>query len=434
MTVPRARKPARRKKIAKIEAKAPAASRKAAPRKAVARKIAPRKSSVHRVKAVKPVVPAVETPAVIPQPAPSPVLHAASPSISVAPRRMPWRSLAAFFVFALAMSAVGGFIINTVDAATFQGPSQAPPGGNIPITIWNRVASTVTQTSAAIAIDGGGPGPTTATGLTVGLNVAGNDGVNLGSAAGGQNVLYGVANYANMNSADYLLLLQTVAAGPTFQTRFTVNRDGLVTATSGVSTLNLTATNNLSISNMSTFGSATRVLTGTQNLIYGNVDTTTAVTASLLLLQNESVDRLRVDPAGNVTASGKMKSASCFGKTFVGITVSVWPGNVGSYYAADNRCNADFPGSHVCRVEELIESIQCSVAGDPVRVNEGNVAWVNGGPPGDSAVNANDCIGWTSNGASSYGRVWIFNNTTGGRGTLTGCNVGGGGLKFACCR
>lgn len=442
MPTPRARKPARKNKK-KVEAKKPAAVRKTAPRKAVVRKNAPQRSAARRAAKIAKITDAVLASVPAERPLASQVVAAVapqeSPKIPVAPRRMPWRALAAFFAFTLAMSAVGGFIINTVDAATFQGPSQAPPGGNIPITIWNRVAATATQTNAAIEIDGGGPGGTNPVGVTVGTNL-----LNLGSAAGGQNVVYGVADYAGMNATDYLLLLQTAAAGPVYTRRFSVDRNGLLFAASSITTTSgsittssgaiTTTSGNLTAGGMTTLGAATRVLTGVQNLVYGNVDTTSAATAALILMQNESVDRFRVDVAGNVTAAGTMKSVSCFGKTFAGITASVWPGNVGSYYAADNRCNTDFPGSHVCRVEELVESIQCSIAGDPIRTNEGNVAWVNGGPPGDPAINANDCIGWTSNAANAYGRVWIFNNTTGGRGTLTGCNVGGGGLKFACCR
>lgn len=342
------------------------------------------------------------------------------------------------------MAAAAGFIIHSVDAASFQPPSQAPPGGNIPLTIWNRIATTARQTSAAIDIDAGT--------LTVGI----------------PNIIYGNMA-AGSPAASNHILLQTASAD-----RFKVTRDGNMTITGmstlGSASLDLTGTQNLLYGNIDgtpvppsttsllllqkassqvfrvdtegrvSAGSAATVLAAAQNLLYGNVDTTS--TGSLMLLQTESADRFRVDKNGNVTAAGKVKANSCIGKTFVGLTVTTWPGNVGSYYAADNKCALDFPAvagppalpaAHVCRVEEILESISCSVPGDPIRGQgiDVNFAWLNGGPPGFTA-NANDCIGWTSNASSAYGRVWVFNDTTGGRGTQTTCNTAG--LKFACCR
>ncbi len=323
--------------------------------------------------------------------------------VKVPPAPMHWRALASFFAFVIAVTAMGGLIIRSVDAATFQGPSAAPPGGNIPITIWNRVSSGAKQTSAAIDIDGG----VTSEGMIVmGLTTP-------PTLAAAQNLLYGNINGASAAGSKFLNL-QTAGT-----TRFWVDRDG-----------------NMNAGGTADFGSPSKALTGTQNLIYGNVDTTSVATSSLLLLQNESVDRFRVDVAGNVTALGKMKSTGCFGSVFVGLTPVNYHGTLGavtSYYAADNRCNTAFAGSHVCRVEEVLESIRCSVAGDPIRTNGGAFAWINGGTPGDPAKNANDCIGWTDNSAAAFGRVWVFNNTTGGNGTLTSCNVSGG-LKFACCK
>ncbi|MEY4722748.1 MAG: hypothetical protein RLZZ324_261 [Candidatus Parcubacteria bacterium] len=253
--------------------------------------------------------------------------------------RSPWHAVIAFFVLAFVGVGVAAALIRTVDAATFQGPTAAAPGGNIPVTIWNRGATAAQQTNAGIDIDGNG--------------------------------------------------------GASFK-GFSV-------------------------------GTAALVISGAQNLMYGNVDTTS--TGNLLLLQNESADMFKV------TARGDVKAAGCFGATFVGVTPSSFHGSlgaVGSYYGADNKCSTAYAGSHVCKPEEILESISCSVAGDPIRTNGGISAWLDGGPPGFTA-NANDCIGWTDNTAGAYGRVWQFNNVTGGSGTMTTCNAGGG-LKYACCR
>lgn len=61
---------------------------------------------------------------------------------------------------------------------------------------------------------------------------------------------------------------------------------------------------NLSVAGMSTLGTASLALSGGQNLVYGNIDT--GSTGSLMLLQNESADRFRIDAAGNVTNAGTL--------------------------------------------------------------------------------------------------------------------------------
>ncbi|HSD12565.1 MAG TPA: hypothetical protein VLC10_03325 [Patescibacteria group bacterium] len=330
------------------------------------------------------------------------------------------------------MTAVGGLIIGTVQAAAWQGPTQAAPGGNIPGIIWNRVASGALQTNAAISIDGGGPGPATATGVSVGAST-----LDLGSLAAGENMIYGVASYAGMNAGDYLIKLQTFASS-IYTDRFRVDKNGAVytpyTITAGS---NIASSGVVTGSGGATFGS-TAVNLGSatvgQNLIYGLAAYANMHPTGDFIMKLQTYDAAVYTDRLTLNRNGDLKASGCFGKTFAGLTASVWPGNIGSYYAADNKCGLDFPGSHVCKVDEMLESIQCSIAGDPIRVSGGSVAWINGGPPGDPSKNANDCIGWTDNTASSYGRVWIFDNTTGGRGTLTGCNVGGGGLKYACCR
>jgi hypothetical protein len=251
------------------------------------------------------------------------------------------------FLFTVAALMSGGMVFRSAFAATYQGPTMAPPGGNVPTTIWNTYGLASTQTNANITIDGVVSADRGA--------ILGKQNIDLGASAGGQNVLYGVGTYSLMHAQDYLMLLQTEASGA-YTTKFTVSKDGNV------------------------------------------------------------------------------KAAGCFGPTLAGLTSSSYAAGTSpilSYYAANNTCNSSFAGSHVCTAEEMLQSISCSVAGDPIRTLGGQIAWINGGPPGYTS-NSNDCVGWTSNSSSSYGRYWSFDNTTGGYGTTTSCNAPG--LKFACCR
>lgn len=270
-------------------------------------------------------------------------LAAIRPQKPIVGARAPWHAMVAFFGFAFMMIGVSALLIKTVSAATYQPPTQAAPGGNIPVTIWNRASSAAIQTNAAIDIDGNG--------------------------------------------------------GAAFK---------------GVA-----------------IGSAALVIAGGQNLLYGNIDTTS--TGNLILLQNEGVEKFRV------SARGDVKGAGCFGATFVGFTPLRYQGTsvnqVTSYYSADNRCSTAFSGSHVCRPEEILESISCSLPGDAFRtVADAPVkwAWLSGGPPGFTA-SANDCAGWSSNSGFELGKIWIFNQASGGTGSQTTCNTPTG-LQFACCR
>lgn len=259
------------------------------------------------------------------------------------------------FLLALAFVVSGGLLIRATLAATFQMPTENPPGGNIPTTIWNTKDLGVVQSNASLAVDG-----------QVHADLGGSfggQGVDFGAAAGGENVLYGVGSYALMHPQDYLMLLQTETGG-TYTDRFVVSRDGDVSST------------------------------------------------------------------------------GCFGPTFTGLTPTAYKAGVApanDYYAVDALCDAAYSGSHVCTSEEILRSISCSESGDPIRSVTGEIAWINGGPPGHTS-NANDCVGWTNNGAScggdpalcAYGRYWSFDTATGGFGTMTSCNAPG--IKFACCR
>jgi hypothetical protein len=274
-------------------------------------------------------------------------------------------------ILALAAVVFAGWSWQTVTAATYQGPTEAPPGGNIPVAIWNRMAASGTQTNAAIDIDGGGPAPTGFVGLSVGTPT-----LDMGAAAGGQNLFYGIADYTKMNADDLLINLQVQSGSP--QTRFSVDKGGNLEAAGRVHGVGCVG---------KTFVGLTK--TG--------------------------------GPAGD----GKFTSAW--------LIANFAPGGYGVVNA---RCAADYSGSHVCRSEEIMESFACATAGAPILnttiVPNGTAAFINGGPPGYAAL-ANDCIGWTSSLTNAYARVWFFNTVTGGYGSQTPCSTSAG-INFACCQ
>jgi len=164
--------------------------------------------------------------------------------------------------------------------------------------------------------------------------------VTAGSAAlpviGAQNLIYG---NVDSTSTGALLLLQNESVD-----RFRVAADGAVTATSfsgvgtGLTALNAsnlssgtvpsarlsgTYANSLTFSNRTNFGSASLNVAGGQHLIYGNMDAASA--GNLLLLQNESVDRFRVDAAGNVYVAGTIASTGTL--TSGGVNVCLQDGS-----------------------------------------------------------------------------------------------------------
>ena len=128
----------------------------------------------------------------------------------------------------------------------------------------------------------------------------------------------------------------------------------------------------------------------------------------------------------SVNVTGGIRTNGCMGSTFAGYSAVVANTALANgYKSADALCNTAVSGSHVCRVEEVLESVKCSAT-----MTAGS-GWVNGGPPGFTSL-ANDCVGWTST-AGSYGRVWTFDNgTTGGSGAITPCETAT--LPYACCK
>ncbi len=118
------------------------------------------------------------------------------------------------------------------------------------------------------------------------------------------------------------------------------------------------------------------------------------------------------------------------GGVLQGKTASSYNGNITfgadtGYKAANAICNNEFPGSHICQTDEILNTIN----GGAISGFTGT-AWIANGPPGYMA-NANDCIGFTNNNPTSLGPFWEFLSTNGGRGWLTNCSVT---KPIACCK
>ena len=113
--------------------------------------------------------------------------------------------------------------------------------------------------------------------------------------------------------------------------------------------------------------------------------------------------------AGDITTDGNLVVKGCFGAIYRGGTLSTYQGNVSytdpvlgtlnGYKAVNEICKDSagiLSGSHVCSVQEILESIKCGAA-----LPGTGIVWVQDGPPGFTA-NVNDCIGWTSPARPSF--------------------------------
>lgn len=114
---------------------------------------------------------------------------------------------------------------------------------------------------------------------------------------------------------------------------------------------------------------------------------------------------------------------------FIGTTTLAYDGffengSLQGYQAANDICDAEFTGSHFCRVYDILVTVEQ----DDIS-NWGGSAWVAEGPPGYTS-NSNDCQGWTSENGSHMGAFWAFDADGGGMGWLTNCSVT---KPIACC-
>lgn len=144
----------------------------------------------------------------------------------------------------------------------------------------------------------------------------------------------------------------------------------------------------------------------------------------------QSVSATGTAQSASINISGTVKAGGCFGATYAGQTgVVANTALPNGYKSAEALCAAAISGSHVCRVEEILESNRCGA-----NLPASGQAFVNGGPPGFPSQ-ANDCAGWTINTGppgGGFSRAWVF-NANGGSGVLTPCTITST-LPLACCK
>lgn len=127
---------------------------------------------------------------------------------------------------------------------------------------------------------------------------------------------------------------------------------------------------------------------------------------------------------GNVTGVGANRSY------FFNNTVATHDGNLGGYSGGDALCAAEFAGTHLCGLQELLDTVHDKAL--PAAWT--GYAWYStGGSKYLSGKPTDDCHGWTSNSATDYlGSFWVFGA---GYTDAYGSTVNCGELKsLACCK
>ncbi|MFB6226409.1 MAG: hypothetical protein ABEJ02_03580, partial [Candidatus Paceibacteria bacterium] len=140
-----------------------------------------------------------------------------------------------------------------------------------------------------------------------------------------------------------------------------------------------------------------------------------------------------INASGNITAEnfvdsdGNVISGSSGGAvpSAVNLTSGKYTGNItnGSlrgYAAANQICNQEYSGSHLCNEFEISRAYESGNVG-----LNGKYAWIiAGGSKYPSGNPVNDCDGFTSESSGSsapQGNYWYFNSSTGGNGAATSC-------------
>ncbi len=111
---------------------------------------------------------------------------------------------------------------------------------------------------------------------------------------------------------------------------------------------------------------------------------------------------------------------------YVGSTPATYDGNAATSYAgADAFCDAQYSDSHVCRMEEVINTYTHDSAAVSGVVS---IAWVNSGAGGVAENMVNDCQGWAQADAPYFARVWNFSDSAAAVQECSSVHA------FACCK
>lgn len=114
-----------------------------------------------------------------------------------------------------------------------------------------------------------------------------------------------------------------------------------------------------------------------------------------------------------------------------GLTTATYTGAQSGYAGADVECSDQYLGSHVCSVSELTRIMGSGIV-PPVGTN--NQFWVNNGAPGYIQTLSNDCEGWNSDNAGTYGSVLATHPTTNAKRFLISPCGTATKRQFSCCK
>lgn len=239
-------------------------------------------------------------------------------------------------------------------------------------------------------------------------------------------IVEGVAHIANLNVSGFTILKGTNATDFLFDGTGNVSQDLVV----GGNTLYVDSENNrVGINTMNPTDSLQVI--GTTKL-QGNVQTTSKLSFNQL---NPNGAICGINQTVSIGDDGQWKCVDFVENQdeitvyVFGFTNTLYNGNLGGYDGANAKCNNEYPGTHICTVQEMLNTINYY---DYKNILDWTgTVWFSGGPPGYTA-NANDCKGFTSSDASVLGRFWNLDETNfGGMAWLTSCAQN---KKLACCK
>jgi len=164
-----------------------------------------------------------------------------------------------------------------------------------------------------------------------------------------------------------------------------------------------------------------------------------------LMFYTNGTEKMRINPNGNMNLVNNMTANYYFGdgstltrvvgvyfnKTSTTYNGNITLGGLTGYSVTNNICNQQFPGSHMCTQDEVINTIYKMNISQMITWT--GQAWVNSGGPkyAPAPTPANDCNGWKDSTTAFIGNFWEFNQNNGGRGGAAQCNSN---LAIACCK
>jgi hypothetical protein len=144
----------------------------------------------------------------------------------------------------------------------------------------------------------------------------------------------------------------------------------------------------------------------------GNLTTTGNVTADYFFGNGQYLTGI---------SAGGGNSGLFVNYTPITTTGNITNGTLNGYSASTAICNVYYVGSHMCTIDEIIQTINSGV----INTNFTATFWASEGAPGYFA-NANDCDGWTSPSTTALGSIWVGSTShtnTYGSGYLVSCSA-----------